>query len=264
MRPIRAVFFDLDATLIDYDRTAWHATVRRVCAALRAPDIQPDRLFDAYTGAYTAHLGGTEGTIARSPSGSSDARAIWGELWRRALSACGQESELLAERALDLYVRDRSGSYRLFDDVTEVLDALRERVDALAVVTNGPADAQRDKMAATGLDRHFDEIVVSAEVGVAKPDEAIFGLAMDRLGVERCCAWHVGDSLATDVLGAQNARLGADIWLNRVGATRGPGDPSPGYEVASLRELPKLVDQRCRDRRGSSRRHPEDARRSGA
>jgi FMN phosphatase YigB (HAD superfamily) len=34
MRSVRAVFFDLDATLVDYDRAAWTATVRRVCAAL--------------------------------------------------------------------------------------------------------------------------------------------------------------------------------------------------------------------------------------
>ncbi|MCO5994242.1 HAD family hydrolase [Actinoallomurus rhizosphaericola] len=245
MGSIRAVFFDLDATLIDYDRAAWHATVRRVCAALTADaaELNGDRLFDAYTGAYAGHLGGTEGTIARSPSGSPEARAIWGELWRRALSACGCESESIAERALDLYVRDRKGGYRLFDDVLEVLGALRGRVDALAVVTNGPADAQRDKLTATGLDRHFDEIVVSAEVGVAKPDRAIFDLALCRLGVGPESVWHVGDSLATDVLGARNARLGAGVWLNRAGAARRPGDPAPRHEITSLRALPGLIDQ---------------------
>ncbi|MEV5750228.1 HAD family hydrolase [Actinoallomurus sp. NPDC052308] len=245
MRPIRAVFFDLDATLVDYDRAAWHATVRRVCAALTAdaPHIHPDRVFDAYTGAYAAHLGGAEGIIARSAGGSAEARAIWGELWQRALSACGYESESLAGRALDLYTRDRRGSYRLFDDVAEVLVALRERVDVLAVVTNGPGDAQRDKMAATGLDRRFDEIVVSAEVGAAKPEKAIFDLAIRRLGVEPESVWHVGDSLTTDVLGAQNARLGADVWLNRGGVTRRPGDPAPTHEIATLREVPGLMDR---------------------
>ncbi|WP_433174992.1 HAD family hydrolase [Actinoallomurus sp. CA-150999] len=245
MRSVRAVFFDLDDTLVDYDRAAWTATVRRVCAALETdvPELLPDRLFDAYTHAYAAHLRATEATIARSPSGAPDARSIWREIWQRALAECGHESDALAGRALDLYVRDRNRSYRLFDDVTEVLAALRERVDTLAVVTNGPVDAQRDKLAATGLDRHFDLIVVSAEVGVAKPDKAIFDLAVRRLGVEPRSVWHVGDNLTTDVGGARNARLGAGVWLNRAGVARGADDPSPGHEIASLRELPALVDQ---------------------
>ncbi|GAA4636894.1 hypothetical protein GCM10023196_088480 [Actinoallomurus vinaceus] len=104
-------------------------------------------------------------------------------------------------------------------------------------------DYDRAAWAATGLDRHFDLVVISAEVGVAKPDKAIFDLTIRRLGVEPGSVWHVGDNLTTDVAGARNARLGAGVWLNRAGAARGADDPAPGYEIASLRELPALVDQ---------------------
>jgi putative hydrolase of the HAD superfamily len=245
MKPVRAVFFDLDATLLDYDAAAWAQTVHRVCAALAqaAPGIDETHLFQTYTDVYRAHLHATEGSIARSPGGAADARTIWQELWEHALTGCGHPGSDIARHATDLYVRERRARYRLFDDVTDVLSALRTVVDALAIVTNGPGDAQRDKIAATGLDGRFDLIVVSGEAGVAKPDRAIFDHALRRLGLGPREVWHVGDGLATDIAGARNAELSAAVWLNRAGAAHRGSHPPPRYEIGSLRELPALIER---------------------
>lgn len=245
MKPIRAVFFDLDATLVDYDATAWAETVRRVCAALAQAvrGIDEAHLVRTYTDLYRVHLNATEGSIARSSDGAADARAIWLELWEHALTECGHPGSDVAGHARDLYVQERRAKYKLFDDVTEVLEDLRARVDALAIVTNGPGDAQRDKITATGLDGCFDLIVASGEAGVAKPDRAIFDHTARQLGMAPQNVWHVGDSLTTDIAGARNADLSAAIWLNRVGAVQQSQHPSPQYEIRSLRELPELIER---------------------
>jgi FMN hydrolase / 5-amino-6-(5-phospho-D-ribitylamino)uracil phosphatase len=84
-------------------------------------------------------------------------------------------------------------------------------------------------------------------VGVAKPDPAPFQVALERLEVDRRAAWHVGDSAATDVQGAQAAGVFA-VWLNRAGTSPRPGGPHPGLEVASLSEVAAALQRPETDR----------------
>lgn len=83
-------------------------------------------------------------------------------------------------------------------------------------------------------------MVISGEIGVAKPDPAIFEVALARANLTTNDVWHVGDSLSTDVAGAIAAGI-KSVWLNRTGRSRGPSDPVPTYEVGTLRDLGKLV-----------------------
>ena len=83
-------------------------------------------------------------------------------------------------------------------------------------------------------------IVVSGELGAAKPDAGPFDAAVQALGSDRRRTWHVGDNLDTDVQGARNAGLIA-VWLNRHGRRRAIHDPEPNIEVASLSMLVRLL-----------------------
>jgi HAD superfamily hydrolase (TIGR01549 family) len=125
----------------------------------------------------------SEGAVVRSSSGSLSGFAIWREHLQAALTACGYPDASLASRAVTHYARVRASRYRFFGDVEESLSALRGRGDALALVTNGPGDTQRHKLSATRIDRRFDAIVTSGEVGVAKPDPRIFEIAARLLDV---------------------------------------------------------------------------------
>jgi putative hydrolase of the HAD superfamily len=129
--------------------------------------------------------------------------------------------------------------YRLYDDVTAAIARIRRRIGALAVVTNGPADTQAEKLMATGLDGMVDLVVTSGELRIAKPDPRIFHVAVHRLGVRPREAWHVGDSLVSDIAGARRAELGAAVWINRTGQGE---RPEPTHTVVSLTELADLVD----------------------
>jgi putative hydrolase of the HAD superfamily len=235
----QAVFLDLDATLLDYNGLAWAETVRAVCAALPLPDsADRARLARTYTEVSTRHFLAAEQTR----DAPADGHAIWRALWREALAACGAFGDDLAARAATDYERERAARYRLYDDVLPALADLRERVSALVLITNGPGTTQRHKADATGLTELLDAIVISGEAGVSKPDPGIFEIAARSAGVPLAAAWHVGDSLAADVAGAANAHLGAGVWLNRPGAPLADG-ARPDYEIASLAELPALLDR---------------------
>lgn len=128
---------------------------------------------------------------------------------------------------------------RLFDDVLPVLEALQGRF-RLALITNGAAREQRLKIERHGLDRWFDVILVSREVGVRKPHPAIFQQALATLAVAPERAVHIGDSLEHDVAGARSAGMLA-VWLNREGAGRDPSSPAPAAVLPGLDELPRLL-----------------------
>ncbi|HLF76033.1 MAG TPA: HAD family hydrolase [Dehalococcoidia bacterium] len=239
---VEAVLFDLDATLVDYDDAAYALTVQRVCLSLAAlyPLLDVSRLAETHSGINRQIWQLPAGQIVQASSGAKDGHSIWREVWQQTLEACGCHDSMAADRAVDLYERDRRASYRLFDDVLETLQGLHRRV-AIAVVTNGPGETQRDKLRATGIERYTDAIVASGEVGVAKPNAAVFQVALNALGVTPANAWHVGDSLALDVAGAHNAGL-TSVWLNRTGAQRDASHPQPHHEIASLWELTGLLE----------------------
>jgi putative hydrolase of the HAD superfamily len=117
---------------------------------------------------------------------------------------------------------------------------LRSRLP-LAVITNGPRDMQLDKLEQHGYDRHFDVFLASGELGYGKPDPRIFTHVCEKLGVAPEDAWHIGDSLASDVAGAKAAGLTA-VWLNREGLERPASAPGPDAEIRGLRDLLTMLD----------------------
>ncbi|MEZ4403623.1 MAG: HAD family hydrolase [Kofleriaceae bacterium] len=76
----------------------------------------------------------------------------------------------------------------------------------------------------------FAAVIDSGVVGVAKPDPAIFQIALARLGAAAATTVHVGDSWAADVLGARQVGLRA-IWF---GASAGAAPPSPDPAIAHV------------------------------
>lgn len=231
----RALSFDLDGTLLD-GRGNLEAT-RLACAevASLAPGLNSDRLVFANAEAWRGYWPEVETAWAL---GELSSATVSRETWRRALQACGFDDETLVRLARETHLRHQQKALRLFDDAEQVLASLASRLP-LCLVTNGAADTQRDALRLLGIADRFSAVVISAEIGVAKPDKAIFHEAAQRLGVPSESVWHVGDNLATDVGGARVAGLAA-IWLNRSGKAQSE-DPVPDYEIRSLSELPALL-----------------------
>lgn len=91
-----------------------------------------------------------------------------------------------------------------------VLAALRERGIQLAAVANGSGRLAIE-LSNAGLLDFFDYIVDSADVGVSKPDPAIYQLALGHLEVTASESWFVGDGYVTDVLGPLAVGFGRAI-----------------------------------------------------
>lgn len=97
----------------------------------------------------------------------------------------------------------RAIAFRPLPGVLDALAALRDRGLALAVVSNWDCSLG-GRLREAGIE--LDVAVSCAEAGAAKPDPAIFGVALERLGIEPGRTLHVGDT-AEDEDGARAAGL---------------------------------------------------------
>lgn len=165
--------------------------------------------------------------VARDRAGLDALRAECGEVLADALGP-GAPPPPEATRMLVASLR-----FRLHDDALAAMDALEARGIRLGVVSNWDC-ALPDHLAALGVAERFEVIAVSAPVGAAKPDPAIFLHATNAVGVDPSRALHVGDRRAEDYAGARAAGLRA-LLLDRAGTERGPD------VITTLAAIPEII-----------------------
>jgi len=123
----------------------------------------------------------------------------------------------------------------MLEGAIELLEALKDKVN-LAIITNGLKECQRARMDRLNITDYFDVIVVSDEIGVAKPQAGFFDFAFKESGFptkEKVLV--VGDSLGSDIKGGNDYGLDT-CWINPTGKTNTSGN-IPTFEITSVKEL---------------------------
>jgi len=122
----------------------------------------------------------------------------------------------------------------------EVLEVLRPSFK-LAVICDTAASTEEveEIMKNLGIRRYFDDVVVSSEVGASKPDERIFRVALERIGLKPEEVVMVGNRISKDILGGN--RLGMKTvlykWNNRYSEKIASEFEKPTFTIKSLSEL---------------------------
>lgn len=140
----------------------------------------------------------------------------------------------------DLY-RQKQGEITLSPVVEELLEQCAKRTEGLGLISNGPSKKQWEKVACLGLERFMkrEMILISGDLGVDKPDTAIFHLARQRCGRGPEALCYVGDSLTNDIYPA--AACGwQSVWVNWEGRPI-PGDVHPRAVVRDQGELAEAL-----------------------
>ena len=225
---IKAVTFDVDGTLWDFDRTARFA-LNQVLAELARRDREAAEVLNVAT--FTE----IRDRVHEELKGKiTDLNEIRRESFKRVLREIGRPNDRLATRLAEVYFEHRDAGRRPFPDVRPALEALQGTY-TLGVLSNGNAPP-----AALGLDGLFDFVVLAQDHGgVEKPDPRLFQIALDRAGCEPQELVHVGDSVENDVAGARAVGV-RSVWLNRNGG-ESTNDVTPDAEIASLRELAEVL-----------------------
>jgi putative hydrolase of the HAD superfamily len=251
-----ALLFDLDETLMveepaavaAFRATAEHAAAtydldaNALAIAARARASELWRAAPTYAHCRRVGISSWEGLWCRYEGDGPETRELrnWSPIyrrdaWRLALAEQRVADEALAEELGERFAAERRARHEVFPDAKAALPELSADY-VLGVVTNGASCLQREKLRASGMGSYFAVVVVSGDLGTAKPDPAVFQHALAELAVRR--AVMVGDSVEKDVQGALAAGLGA-VWLNRLTRSRPDGLLVP--EVSNLRELPDAL-----------------------
>lgn len=252
---IKAVIFDLDDTLVVEEASAEAAFVAACAVAQKKYGIEPNEFHETVrqkarelwhkspARAYCVSIGisSWEGLWGRFEGDDPNLKIMreWApsyqwQAWADALAEFGVKDGSLAQLLAVTFQKERRKRHIVYPDVEPVLKKLQE-VYQLALVSNGAPDLQREKLEGSKLGPYFDIVVVSGEVGIGKPDPRIFATVLERLGVSAGMAIMVGNSLNSDIAGAQQVDLKA-VWLNR-DKKENNNSVRPDYEINNLNEL---------------------------
>ena len=125
------------------------------------------------------------------------------------------------------------------DGVMEMLEALYPEVK-MGIITNGFTELQQQRLQNTQTERFFEMVVVSEQIGVAKPDRKVFDYAFSLMDdLDKTKILMVGDTLASDILGGYNSGIDT-CWFNHANLVNDT-KIQPTYEIKDIRELVKIV-----------------------
>lgn len=223
----RWLLFDLDNTLFDYDRAEREA-LTRTFAEIGLP-VQ-DELFDRYR-----QINGDLWQAFEQGGVTQDFIKV--QRFARLFYANGIDADpvLISKRYL-FYLSQ--GTF-LIDGAEEVVRSLHGRYRML-LVTNGLKEVQRPRIAHSTIGAYFEGLIISEEVGAAKPDGRIFDVAFDmmnRPGKREVLI--VGDSLSSDIAGGR--AYGIDTcWFNPSARPAEPDDDIT-YVIGDLAQLESIL-----------------------
>ncbi|MFP5379678.1 MAG: HAD family hydrolase [Vicinamibacteria bacterium] len=227
---IRAVFFDVDFTLIYPGPTFQGEGYRRFCAR-HGLAIDASR-FDEAVAAASYILDEVEEPLYDD--------GLFVHYTATIIERMGGQGAAVMHAAREIYAEWATNHhFEMYDDVGPVLRELAARALTLGVISNShrSLDAFKDHFALNGI---IHAAVSSAVHGYMKPHPSIFERALADAGVRASEAVMVGDSLKADVEGALGAGMRA-VLLRRSGEAPAAGLPDGVPVIRGLHELTQYL-----------------------
>lgn len=227
---VRAVLFDLDDTLFDH----YYCSRSALETVQASHDCFAGMPFEAVERAHSQLLEQLHKDVMIGRLPIDEARR---ERFRRLYDVAGiAADERLVNAAATAYRDAYIAARRAIAGAAVLLPLVKDRAK-VGIVSNNLLDEQQEKLRQCALEPFVDALVVSEEIGISKPDPAIFRVALERLGCRAEETVMVGDSWGADVVGARATGIRA-IWFNRHGAP----SPEPGAGVEEIRALEPAGD----------------------
>jgi putative hydrolase of the HAD superfamily len=258
---IRAIFFDLDDTLLWDQKSIKEAFIATCKLAEDRYGINAQLLEEAVREAAGKLYSAYEFYPFTQLIGINPFEGLWGnflddhddfrkmkeivpayrkDAWTNGLLTMGVNDPDFGHELAERFPQERRKTPFVYDETFKVLDTLKENY-RLLLLTNGSPDLQKTKLELTPeLAPYFDKIIISGDFGRGKPDPSIFEHALSQMSVQKDEVIMVGDNLMTDILGANRVGI-KTVWINRHHKVR--NEVIPSYEIQHLEELyPLLVE----------------------
>ncbi len=228
MMKYKVLLFDADNTLFDFNKSERHAFIKTM--EDYGYEFQEEIHMKSYHEINTAIWKEFE-------LGEITQKKLKVERFRRYRDALGLEFE--PEDFAVKYMHHLSCASFLYPESEELLKELSKNY-RMAIITNGLTDVQSKRIKKSAVSHYFEEIVISEEIEISKPDPEIFTYTLGRLGHDHLkSVLMIGDSLTSDIKGGIN--FGVDTCWYNPSKKENRSDIKPTYEVDGLMEILKLL-----------------------
>ena len=179
---MKAVIFDIDDTMIseyDYVMGGYHAVAKRLSRDDDIP-MSEDEVFEKL---------------------KDLSKTSYKEVYNRFLDSLGIPRDEERIQELVRVYKQHEPHLKLYDDVRETLDALKEKGIKLGIISDGDVARQKNKLKITGIENDFDCVIITDEMGdisYRKPDERSYIRMSETLGVDFSDMMYVGDNPTKD------------------------------------------------------------------
>jgi putative hydrolase of the HAD superfamily len=151
--------------------------------------------------------------------------------------------------AVMAYHAEKVNSIKLYDDVENSLEKLRDLTIKTAIITDGIPIKQYEKILRLKIDILIDLVVISDEIGIKKPNPELFNYCLKKFGVKGQETIYVGDRIDKDIIPANLNNI-YSVYLHRGGKYdtlnvdyEVQGNLKPNYEINNLNELFEIIDE---------------------
>lgn len=232
MTKYQHIFFDLDNTLWDFDKSSAMAF---------------DKIYDIFnlinygipssSHFHHTYFDHNNRLWELYRQGKIDKEFLKTERFRLPLNDYGIKDEKLAIDLGESYTDYAARLVALVPNTLEVLNYLKEKNYNIHLITNGFLEVQSIKMQASGLDKLIDKSFVSEVVGFKKPDYRIFHYAMENVGATIENSVMIGDDLSVDIIPAKEIGM-THIYFNRKKISH---NEKLDYEISDLIEICDII-----------------------
>ena len=223
------ILLDLDDTLFDYAQTEYHS-LQLLCKE--------------YFNVFNNEIHETYSTINKGywndfQKGIINIDDVKVGRFKDFVSSSFPDANVDPKKMSERFIDFLSQTAFLFDGATDFLDFLVKHEFKPSAITNGIQRNQLSRIKLAGLEKYFEQVIISEALGHAKPKTEFFDFAKEKIGFTNEQTLIIGDGIESDIRGGHN--YGIDTcWFN-LHHKENPSDITPTYEVQSYKELKQLL-----------------------
>jgi len=200
------LFFDLDRTLWDFEKNSEIALFKLF------HELGLNEAIDSFENFHTNYKVNNAYLWREYGAGRLSKGNLRNDRFRITLEQFDVKDPDLVNKISDGYVELSPQQTALFPKTHETLNYLQKEGYNMHIITNGFKEVQYIKLNKSGLDRYFDVIVCSEDVGQNKPSPAIFKHSLDTANAKAIDSVMIGDDYEVDVVGARNFGMHAILF----------------------------------------------------
>ena len=229
------LLFDLDNTLTDYDYTNKYA-IKQIYKEI-GRDMSDDdyKEFSRFENNYWSHFEHSNQSVDNH--GLSRIDYVRSNLYQEFFGYDLISLEF-ALHLMYVYINNLGVVNKVFEDVPDTIEYLYDKYD-LYIASNGPEEAQIRKLKGVDLLKYFKGVVSSENALYSKPKKEFYDYIFSKYGLDVYRCAFIGDSLKTDILGANNYNM-YSIWYNRNHIVNDT-NIRPDIEINNMQELKKIL-----------------------